>query len=468
MEANKNLYAIYVKADEQIIGKLLRRLKGLAKDNDFSMWDDDLIIKDQIWKPEDASRLEKADVFILFLSKNFMYSEFVKQLEFKNIIDRYKDGSANVIPILLDDCPWDADFNAEEYSFSFKELQVLPEGNEPIRNWKSRKEALRKIFDQVKLMVVGAEIEEPIIKEQIVEETLIEEEPIAFDSEREDQLALNFAKEAEAKKLAEEETRKKLEADAVLEAEKEKQRLEKEAKQKKLQEEAEAVRLAKLEKFQQEAEQKRKLEEENYGANSAVEDEEGAAPNQKSKRRILAGLLAAAFIIGAIVTFSGSSEADVETPIMAPKDVEVMAPVEAEKVENIAPEKEETLTLLSIGEIYDGGFVFEISKDGKTGKMAHIDDAGPITWNEAMKIDEQLGDGWRLPTMDELKTMYTTIGQGAENNGEFADEFYWSATPFDENQARLVRFRDGNSSYHYNSRGTHRKFLVRAIRDFSR
>ena len=64
--------------------------------------------------------------------------------------------------------------------------------------------------------------------------------------------------------------------------------------------------------------------------------------------------------------------------------------------------------------------------------------------------------------------MQRTIGQGATNSGQFADELYWSATPYDTYQARLLRFRDGNASYHYNKAVADRKFYVRAVRDFSR
>ena len=90
-----------------------------------------------------------------------------------------------------------------------------------------------------------------------------------------------------------------------------------------------------------------------------------------------------------------------------------------------------------------------------------------MPWTNAMNINEQLGDGWRLPTFDELEKMYQTIGQGASNSGQFADELYWSATAFDEYQARLIRFRDGNTSYHYNRNVEHRKFQVRAVRDIN-
>ncbi|MDB4293544.1 DUF1566 domain-containing protein, partial [Maribacter sp.] len=95
-------------------------------------------------------------------------------------------------------------------------------------------------------------------------------------------------------------------------------------------------------------------------------------------------------------------------------------------------------------------------------------DAGPMPWAEANAIQEQLGEGWRLPTLDELRLMYSTIGQGATNSAQFADELYWSATPYETYQARLLRFSDGNTSYHYNKGVANRKFLVRGVRDFSR
>ena len=64
--------------------------------------------------------------------------------------------------------------------------------------------------------------------------------------------------------------------------------------------------------------------------------------------------------------------------------------------------------------------------------------------------------------------MRQTIGQGASNSGQFAQELYWSATLYDDYQAQLLRFSDGNASYHYNMENEERSFMVRAVRDFSR
>lgn len=133
-----------------------------------------------------------------------------------------------------------------------------------------------------------------------------------------------------------------------------------------------------------------------------------------------------------------------------------------------AASNEEAVSKLSVGDTFDDRFVFAADPSGESGKIAYSEDLGPMPWKEAVDASAQLGEGWRLPTMDELEAMYATIGQGANNSAQFADELYWSATPYDENQARLLRFSDGNTSFHYNNGVAYRKFLVRPVRDFKR
>ena len=48
------------------------------------------------------------------------------------------------------------------------------------------------------------------------------------------------------------------------------------------------------------------------------------------------------------------------------------------------------------------------------------------TWDDAMKACAVLGDGWRLPTKDELNLLY----ENKEKIGGFANDYYWSSTEF--------------------------------------
>jgi hypothetical protein len=78
-----------------------------------------------------------------------------------------------------------------------------------------------------------------------------------------------------------------------------------------------------------------------------------------------------------------------------------------------------------------------------------------MTWEEAKKACESLGDGWRLPTKDELNILYLNK---ASFNG-IVDNTYWSSTK-DGNLALVVSFIDGKSV----SSGSSFGWVVRAIR----
>jgi hypothetical protein len=62
-----------------------------------------------------------------------------------------------------------------------------------------------------------------------------------------------------------------------------------------------------------------------------------------------------------------------------------------------------------------------------------------MTWEEAQKWCESQGDGWRLPTIDELyKAWYDKVPG-------FAADVYWSATEDSEAYASLVGFTSGSA-----------------------
>ena len=50
-------------------------------------------------------------------------------------------------------------------------------------------------------------------------------------------------------------------------------------------------------------------------------------------------------------------------------------------------------------------------------------DLGNMNWYEATETCDNLGDGWRLPTMDEWNIIY----ENQEKIGGFADGKYWSS-----------------------------------------
>lgn len=85
-----------------------------------------------------------------------------------------------------------------------------------------------------------------------------------------------------------------------------------------------------------------------------------------------------------------------------------------------------------------------------------------MSWQEAYKACKKLGEGWRLPSIDELKGMYFSLYQ--ENLGNFKRYFYWSSerSRYYPNSAMGFSFGDGyDGSADDSSPGA-----VRAVRDY--
>ncbi len=123
---------------------------------------------------------------------------------------------------------------------------------------------------------------------------------------------------------------------------------------------------------------------------------------------------------------------------------------------------------IEIGDIYEGGIVFQINEDG-TGLVADLQDLGVLIWNDAMSgaadATSQGYEDWYLPSIEELELMFNTIGNGGPegNIGGFETTWYWSSSEYNNNVAWRVDFNNG-TTYTYNKNYSIR---VRVIRSFS-
>ena len=116
-------------------------------------------------------------------------------------------------------------------------------------------------------------------------------------------------------------------------------------------------------------------------------------------------------------------------------------------------------------------------REASTIKIGNLEvmteDLGEMNWDEAKKACKNLGDGWRLPTKDELNLLYENkekIGGFAKNGigfGKFG--IYWSSSELGKSRTALSSssawkqtFTSGRKS-HGNKNDT---YYVRAVRDF--
>ena len=105
---------------------------------------------------------------------------------------------------------------------------------------------------------------------------------------------------------------------------------------------------------------------------------------------------------------------------------------------------------------------FGYGQDFKTIKIGNLEvmkeDLGEMNWDDAVKACADLGDGWRLPTKDELNILY----ENKDKIGGFANWYYWSSKEFVFNDAWGQYFGNGSQSPGIKTETVY----VRAIRAF--
>lgn len=108
-----------------------------------------------------------------------------------------------------------------------------------------------------------------------------------------------------------------------------------------------------------------------------------------------------------------------------------------------------------VGDYYDAngkqGVVFVVSPDGKRGKIVGLNNLGEMDWYSAVSACRNLGNGWRLPSREELLAIYkvksTLNSILAAVGDELPSAFHWSSTEYSSDYARNVHMGDGGTGY---------------------
>ena len=88
------------------------------------------------------------------------------------------------------------------------------------------------------------------------------------------------------------------------------------------------------------------------------------------------------------------------------------------------------------------------------------EDLGEFTWKKAKEACAKLGDGWRLPTREELHLMWLN----RDTIGGFAAAYYWSCSEASNGNAWGQYFNIGNQSLSLKVTTDY----VRAVRDIKK
>jgi hypothetical protein len=148
MDRNKvvtNIFYSYAHEDQHLCQRLMVHLSSLRRDGLIADWVDRDILPGQDWANEINENINKADIILLLISADFIYSDYCYGKEMKRALERQAAGEAIVIPIILRPTDW------SHSPFSF--LQALPSQGKPITSWSDRDSALLDVTQGIRKVI---------------------------------------------------------------------------------------------------------------------------------------------------------------------------------------------------------------------------------------------------------------------------------------------------------------------------
>jgi TIR domain len=137
------VFVSYSHKDEKLRNELHDLLTVLEEDGLVGAWWDGKILPGTDFDAEIRKQLDEAHVILLLVTRPFLTSKFVREVELPRAIERHDAGEARVIPIILKPAPW----KDPPWCDWFGKLTVLPKDGRPVSKWKD--EALSEIYSKM-------------------------------------------------------------------------------------------------------------------------------------------------------------------------------------------------------------------------------------------------------------------------------------------------------------------------------
>jgi hypothetical protein len=127
------VFISYSHQDESFKDDLKAHLSTLERQGKIQLWQDRDMEAGTKWDAQIKEQLEASDIILLLISSRFMASKYINDIELKRALERDKEGTIRVVPIILRP----TDLEGTEIS----ELQALPKGGKAISKWEEPDEA---------------------------------------------------------------------------------------------------------------------------------------------------------------------------------------------------------------------------------------------------------------------------------------------------------------------------------------
>lgn len=136
------VFISYAHKDESHKDALVEHLTTLRRNKIISEWNDRQIVAGQDWKGQISQNLEEAQLILFLVSSTFLASEYCFDVEFGRALEKHKEGTAELIPIIIRQCDWT--------TTNLGPFQGLPKDAQAITSWPDADAAWMSVIDGIK------------------------------------------------------------------------------------------------------------------------------------------------------------------------------------------------------------------------------------------------------------------------------------------------------------------------------
>lgn len=136
------LFFSYCHADEALRDRLEVHLSLLRNQGLISTWHDRGIVAGSNIDDAIDANLETANIILLLVSADFLASRYCYSIEMKRALERQAEGTARVIPVILEPCDW--------HSAPFGNLLAVPKDGKAVTTWPNQAEAWTDVARQIR------------------------------------------------------------------------------------------------------------------------------------------------------------------------------------------------------------------------------------------------------------------------------------------------------------------------------
>ena len=142
-----NVFYSYSHVDAELRQQLGTWLAPLRQQHRIVEWHDRRIEPGADWQTEISAALDSAHLIMLLVSADFLASEYCFGVEVERALNRLKQDTVKVLPILLRPCLWE--------DSRFSQLQFVPRDGKAVTQYGSLDAALQEVAAEIRTLVLS-------------------------------------------------------------------------------------------------------------------------------------------------------------------------------------------------------------------------------------------------------------------------------------------------------------------------